>query len=618
MFNFTAGTNSWNVAGNWTPSGFPNAIGTSATFNDPTAAQTTNLSAAITVGTINLTNNGTFIHTLANGTGGSLNFQTSAGNASLILNGTSTITNMVTVSASTIFNSNTEIIVNNTGVTTGTGAALSFTGALTGTGNLIKSGAGRLSLTASAKTYTGATIINQGRLRFSVVGLPNATSSLSVASSGQLFVDGAVGTHTFGASAATVISIAGIGTAEANGQLGAMRFQMDTGTSTFTNVYNVSGTAGIHVDGLTRTTVLSNVVNGTGSIVKTGSGVLTFSNANTGSILGHTVTNGTISTLVGGGIGSGDLSLAQATGNNTAVTLLNATQTIGNLSSTFVDVTGTQAQTLTLTGTALTINQTANTSFGTGAVGTLTSVITGTGSVTMSSSSTNALTLSGANTYSGNTTINGGTLVAANISGSATGAGSVTINTGGTFAGGGFVTGATNVNTGGTIRGGTGAAVGNLTTGNVIVANGGSIFANLGAITVSSKLLVGASTLDLKTGSVLKLDDVALFSVSSPATWNIAELTSGNLLLDAGTIADGFVFGTYTQGSGNTGPVQIDVTGLPALAAGDQLKLSRSVNNLVLAFVPVPEPALLFGIAAGIMGLGAVVRKKFFAPATAA
>src|SRR5262245_26923406 len=74
VFNLTSGTNTWNVAGNWTPSGVPNSVGASATFVTPTANQTVNLGAAITVGAINVTNNsaGTATVTFANGTGGSL------------------------------------------------------------------------------------------------------------------------------------------------------------------------------------------------------------------------------------------------------------------------------------------------------------------------------------------------------------------------------------------------------------------------------------------------------------------------------------------------------------------------------------------------------------------
>ena len=158
-----------------------------------------------------------------------------------------------------------------------------------------------------------------------------------------------------------------------------------------------------------------------------------------------------------------------------------------------------------------------------------------------------------------------------------------------------------------------------LTTGNVTVQSGGNIFANLAASGTSSQLVLGANTLDLKTGSILKLDDVTGYSATLGATYTIAQLTNGTtLLLDGLTRAEGFQFGKYDITNGNTGPVQIDVSSLPAVGAGTGLVLTRSGNNLVLSFVPVPEPALLFSLAAGVLGVGALVRKKFFTPANAA
>jgi fibronectin-binding autotransporter adhesin len=240
----------------------------------------------------------------------------------------------------------------------------------------------------------------------------------------------------------------------------------------------------------------------------------------------------------------------------------------------------------------------------------LTGVISGTALHSLVKTGTGVLELSGTNTYLGSTVVMGGTL---NVNGNQSAAtGALVVNNTATLGGTGTVGGSTLVASGGTIRGGATTATTTLTTGNVTVANGGAIFANLGATTVSSKLALGTNTLDLKTGSVLRLDDVSGFSVTAAGTWNIAELTSGTTLqLDAAGVADGFLFGSYTNGS-NSGPVNIDVSALPTLAATDVLELRRSGNNLVLTFVPVPEPALLFGLAVGLLGAGAAVRKKFF------
>ncbi|MGL6073677.1 MAG: beta strand repeat-containing protein [Fimbriiglobus sp.] len=615
-FNFVSGTNSWNTAGNWTPSGVPNGVGVAATFNPHTAAQTTTLDAAITAGSLSFVHNTTAMgqtHTLSNGTSGSLTMQASSGNALMTVNGTGTLTNGITILASVTMASNLEVVVNNTAATGA--AAATFTGAITGSADFIKSGAGRLSLTSVAKAYTGATIINQGRLRFTATGVANATSAINVASGGQLNFGTNSGAYNFGAA---VITINGTGTTETSGQLGALRNE-GSGTSTLANAVTMASDSGIHVDGSGSILRLDGNLSGAFTLTKTGGGTLTLNAANAALTGGNIVTNGTIIANATSRIGNGALSLAQATGNNTAVTLLNSAQTVGNLNTVWIDTTGTQTQTLTLTGTALTVNQTADTTFGNGAVATLQGIIAGTGSVTLSSTSTNALTLTGTNTYTGGTTISGGTLVAGNTAGSATGTGTVTVNNTGTLAGTGIITGATTVTTGGTIRGGTGILAGNLTTGNVTVQSGGNLFANLAASGTSSKLLVGASTLDLKTGAILKVDDISGFSVTTGGTWNIAELTSGTTLqLNATGVADGFQYGKWVQGTGATGPIVIDFSGLPTLATGDQLILSRTGNNLVLEFIPVPEPTTMLGLAAGLLGLGAAVRKKFFTPAVAA
>jgi autotransporter-associated beta strand protein len=302
---------------------------------------------------------------------------------------------------------------------------------------------------------------------------------------------------------------------------------------------------------------------------------------------------------------------------------------------------GTTTRTLTVNTGITTKNYTGNVSFSESTNGTLLLSL-GSSNLTIDTQSTSSININGvinegaagrgitktgtgylvlanANTFSGAVVVNGGSLFASNLTGSGTGSGAMTVNSGGTLGGFGTVTGATTVNSGGTIRGDSITGTGTLTTGNVTVQNGGNIFANLAASSTSSKLSLGANTLDLKNSSILKLANVTGYNVTASSTWTIAQLTSGTtLLLNGAATNNGDQFGKYVQGSGNTGPVQIDVTDLPSLAVGDQLILSRTGNNLVLTFVPVPEPALLFGLAAGLMGVGAAVRKKFFSMATVA
>lgn len=184
-YNSTTGATAWNVAGNWTPSGFPNSVGASATFNSPTGNQTVSLSAAITVGTIGITNNESSSFTLQNGTGGSLVLDaTGSGEAAITVSGSNTATNNVTISASTTLNDTLRFTNNNVSVT-GV-ATVTITGAVSGAGGFIKDGAGRFSFSSVAKTYTGATTVNQGRLRMTSSGQITGTSSITVNSGGSL------------------------------------------------------------------------------------------------------------------------------------------------------------------------------------------------------------------------------------------------------------------------------------------------------------------------------------------------------------------------------------------------------------------------------------------------
>ena len=66
----------------------------------------------------------------------------------------------------------------------------------------------------------------------------------------------------------------------------------------------------------------------------------------------------------------------------------------------------------------------------------------------------------------------------------------------------------------------------------------------------------------------------------------------------------------YVEGSGSSQAVTIVPSGF-ALANGDTLILSRTGDAVILSFQPVPEPATVLGLAAGALGLGGMVRRRF-------
>ena len=258
------------------------------------------------------------------------------------------------------------------------------------------------------------------------------TGTLVVNEQSQVVLQSGV-SNNFGAGTTLILNGGGMGPGVSQGSSGALRTNGSNGNYTFQgNVVFGTGTTdtlalGFVVISATsgNTVTFSNAVSGSGSLQKQGGGIIIFSGTPGADPWGGGLQmgNGQVETTSNSAIGTGPLQFAQSSTNNPTVILNNPTQTIGGLSSEFTGTTsGTLAQTLELNGTALTINESANApikTFGTGAVSTLTSVITdGTtanGSVTYSGTSATAqLSFTDNNTYTGGTTVTSGILNLAN------------------------------------------------------------------------------------------------------------------------------------------------------------------------------------------------------------
>jgi len=211
---------------------------------------------------------------------------------------------------------------------------------------------------------------------------------------------------------------------------------------------------------------------------------------------------------------------------------------VGSLSSSFKASTGSASNTITLNGTALNIKQTTNTTWGPGAVPTLSSTIQdggSPGSVALDATSTGTLSFSGPNTYSGGTTLNGGTLIAANTSGSATGSGPVAVS-GGSLGGSGSVSGAVTVTNGALLPGtpvGTSHIGGTLTTG-ALALNGGSMTFNLNtpassdSITASTLSVGGAVSININNLGALGAATYHLINYGGSLGGSFGNLTLGS------------------------------------------------------------------------------------------
>ena len=343
--------------------------------------------------------------------------------------------NLTFANAATINNAQTGTI----DVTSGKTGTLSGNFGTT-TGALAKSGTGTLTLSGSS-AYTGDTTVNGGTLyltsgqsggygtiRSRQVYVNNGTTlQLKPESFGynafpSIHLDGSamqfdtytslpsdwalnyIRTITMANGATVTLSSGG---ANAYGDDTTRRYQiwsLGTITSYASALQNTISSAGGYIpagvtinvedgDAATDLSISAQFGNGNSTpsgLTKAGAGLLELSGVNT-------YTGGT--TLSGGTLALGNNSVLSASGTVT-IDSVTATFNVNGHSQTIGALVGASGGTVSLGTGALTVSQTAATSFN--------GVITGAGSLTKTG--VGALTLSGANTYMGATTIRGGTL----------------------------------------------------------------------------------------------------------------------------------------------------------------------------------------------------------------
>lgn len=218
----------WNNPANWdTNITFPDAVGAVAIFNNPASNRTVLLGEDITIGSLTFNNSSGFTNTISgNNEAFVLTFDaTDAGPATIDVAGFNTLsgaTNPNAIRGGVVLNDN---LVINVAPTASTVGALTFLGtgtpgsSLSGPGGITKTGTGGLTFADTAKTFTGALVVNAGKLRLNATGRASGTSSVMVAAGGQLNLDAgtAAGTNnfTFGpAGNTTVITLNGNGVTE--------------------------------------------------------------------------------------------------------------------------------------------------------------------------------------------------------------------------------------------------------------------------------------------------------------------------------------------------------------------------------------------------------------------
>jgi len=475
---------------------------------------------------------------------------------------------------------------------------------------LVKIGSGTQSFSGTNNSYTGATTISGGTLSVTLLANGNSNSSIgkSTNAATNLILDG--GTLQYIGAAASTDRLFTL--TQNGGTIDASGINISgSGAISFTNAGNIAliGTTartltltGTNPGANTLAPVITDVsVGNATSLVKDGVGqwVLTGANLYSGTtnINAGTLQAGAANTLSSGSaitVAAG--ALLDLNGNN---------QTIGSVAGAGNIAFG-NANAILNTG-------------GNNASTTVSGVVSGVGILNKTGTGTMILTAN--NSFDGNVNVNGGTFLVngQGATESGTGTASVFVNPGGTFGGTGRSNGvAFQVAAGGTLRGGDQNLVGSLElSGNVDLADGS---------TLGIRITDGSTPSNTPGGSPIG-------GTPNPTSNNFIHVTNGGLTANSGGIlitVDGtgvtFARQAYSYQIATidgqdmsllniTNQSQFSTTGF---SSPYQFTLTGDINGAIFLNInPVPEPAMVFGLAAGVLGLGGLVRRNRRARVTA-
>ncbi|MGL4420977.1 MAG: beta strand repeat-containing protein [Gemmataceae bacterium] len=488
---------------------------------------------------------------------------------------------------------------------------LSFGNVLTGSLNLTKTGTNTVTLTAS-NSQTGTVLLQQGVLSIgSIANLGNVASTVSF-DGGTLRIT--ANYDTAGSATSQVFNLISTGTVDVPAGLSLIkRGEGLQGAGTITKIG--AGTFGLGSGGTS-----------TAGNIDIQEGTFRLTSPRTNSVGGLTIANGARLYILDTTTFTNSAPLRMAIG--VPINFGGGASPDAPIFQHDLDEAGSAAAT---TDAPLNLNSTTrfiiNTRGADANVHTLGNTVSGAGGLIKEG--LGSLVLFNSTTYSGNTTVNAGTLrltlFATNPSPVTTVASGATYDLsllsaytlGGTqtLQGAGTVIapGSSAIQVDGTLRAGSSTTTETLTLGNSTITANGTIATTIGADGSSGVLAMGTNTLNLTTGTDLALTGLVSFPAGSAATYPVATFGSTlgetNLQLDSTAVANGFVFGTFVQGTGATGPVTIDVSSFGiALADGDSFSLVRNGDVLQLVYAPVPEP-MTIGLVC-MAGAAVLVRRR--------
>jgi autotransporter-associated beta strand protein len=420
------GDDNWNTAGNWDSDTLPTFTNAITFTGNVRNGAVNNLTAASTIGGINLTNAGGI---------GQTNAFTLSGN-SITLGG-----NIVTTASSSAITDTISlamILNDNRTITTNTNHNLTVSGIISqsGTRSLIKEGAGTLTLSGlSANTYGGGTTVNAGILSLGTGGTGPNTSSV-----------GALGTNTVtlntGGQVRLWIKNDASFTIANNFTMNGGVLHNEDGNYNMTGAISVPVTSTFSSQWGTKDLTISGAISGAGgvtinNVVTNNGGAVIFSNTGNSYAGATTISASTlqISTTANGGVNS----TLGASSNAAANLVLNggilryAGIAAGSTDRLFtLNTTGGTIQSTSATAAnSLSLTNTGAIAFGGSGARTLTlggantgnnvfGAVLGNGSggaTTLQKSDAGTWSLTNTNTYTGGTTLNAGTLNVANVRG---------------------------------------------------------------------------------------------------------------------------------------------------------------------------------------------------------